>query len=107
MDNEFMLIISNEEQVYLRSLFVTNAGIKLHTKTNPGHIAPPEALGLEYDYMPIIGTNLVRITVTHNPYKTSIDRIKYYLESDLAKILSGRAKIRADHSPNSALQPCR
>jgi hypothetical protein len=95
MADKFTIEISQSDQAYLRSLFITNSGIKLHTKKKPGHIAPPEAMGLEYDYMPVAGTNKIEITITRNPFYVLVETVKTCLEADLDKILALRPKFEA------------
>lgn len=64
--------------------------VKLHTEKKAGHVAPPEALGLEYDYT--VEGDTVSVTITHNPHNVSNDTLKAKIGEALNQ-LSGHSVV--------------
>lgn len=62
--------------------------IKLHNGDKPGHIVPPEAGGLEYDYTLSPDGNHFVATITKNPFNVSAEELRLHIEEGFAKLLA-------------------
>jgi uncharacterized protein YjbK len=60
--------------------------VRLHTSTKPGHVAPPDAGGLEYDYQLSSDDKEILINTTENPHNMTVDQLRPHVEAGFSKL---------------------
>lgn len=81
----FRITVPKEDHPRLRLKLSKYSYVKLHNTKHDGHVVPPEAMGLEYDYRQV-GPDEFEFTVTANPFHVDEEVLRQKIKDAIGVI---------------------
>jgi hypothetical protein len=80
----FKIAIPHADRPRIRLALSGRGDVRLHQTNRPGHVAPADAMGLEYDYQEVLNSDDVEFTITKNPHNVTVDELKAHIVKELS-----------------------